>query len=249
MTPQDVMSGGRSTGSGWWNNVDYTLNVDTHKLGLWPSGFFKFEADTSFGSTVLNDSGAIVPVNIAALIPGINDRTSALMNATFAQFLSEQFGIFLGKINTFDSIATEFYGDYRIQFLNTAFNFPLTVQQIPISTFGGRVIGIPREDILLSAQVVGPNGSPTSNSVSQAFNGSAMVLGGGGRHQAVRAHRISIHECRVERPATVFAHPEPVRHRRVAAAEFISAAAQSRTGPRGHPLAVLSGAARPQPAR
>jgi porin len=179
MTPQDVMSGGRNTGGGWWNNVDYTLNVDTQKLGLWPGGFFKFEADTGFGSNVLKDSGAIVPVNIAALIPGINDRTTALMNATFTQFLSEQFGIFLGKINTFDSIATEFYGDYRTQFLNTAFNFSLTVQQIPISTFGGGVIGIPREDILLSALVLGPNGTPTSDSVSQAFDGSVMLLGSG----------------------------------------------------------------------
>src|SRR5277367_607224 len=42
-TPQDVVSGGRSTGANFWGNMDYTLNVDTEKLGLWPGGFFKIE--------------------------------------------------------------------------------------------------------------------------------------------------------------------------------------------------------------
>ena len=41
MTPQVVTSGGRSTGGNFWGNVDYTLNVDTQKLGLWPGGFFQ----------------------------------------------------------------------------------------------------------------------------------------------------------------------------------------------------------------
>jgi porin len=44
MTPQVVMSGGRSTGGDFWGNADYTLNVDTQKLGLWPGGFFKISA-------------------------------------------------------------------------------------------------------------------------------------------------------------------------------------------------------------
>jgi len=71
---------------------------------------------------------------------------------------------------------TEFYGDYRTQFMNAAFNFPMILEQVPLSTFGGGVIGIPREDILLSALVLGPKGTPTSDSISQAFNGSALVL-------------------------------------------------------------------------
>jgi porin len=41
LTPQIVMSGGRGTGGDFWGNLDYTLNVDTQKLGLWPGGFFK----------------------------------------------------------------------------------------------------------------------------------------------------------------------------------------------------------------
>ena len=59
MTPQVVMSGGRSTGGNFWGNVDYTLNVDTQKLGLWPGGFFKISADTGFGSNAFQDAAQL----------------------------------------------------------------------------------------------------------------------------------------------------------------------------------------------
>jgi porin len=179
MTPQAVVSGGRRTGSGFWGNIDYTLNIDTQKLGLWPGGFFKFQGDTGFGSNVDNDTGTIVPVNTAALIPGINDRTTALMNATWTQFFSPQLGLFAGKINMLDSAVTEFYGDYRTQFENAAFNFPMTLEQVPISAFGGGAIVIPQQDILLSALAIDANGTPTSNDLGHAFKEGVEVLASG----------------------------------------------------------------------
>jgi porin len=78
-TPQDVMGGGRDTGADAWGNLDYTLNVDTDKAGLWPGGFLNVSADTGFGTDLFHKSGAIVPVNTASLIPGSNDRTTVLM--------------------------------------------------------------------------------------------------------------------------------------------------------------------------
>jgi porin len=178
LTPQVVMSGGRNTGGDFWGNMDYTLNVDTQKLGLWPGGFLKFSADTGFGSNAFQDAGTIVPVNTAALLPAPDDRTTALMNATLTQFLSPQLGLIAGKINMLDLAATEFYGDYRTQFLNAAFNFPMTLEELPLSTFGGGVLVLPREDIVLSGLAIGPSGTPTSNDVGQAFNG-VMIVGSG----------------------------------------------------------------------
>jgi porin len=173
------VSGGRSTGSGFWGNIDYTLNIDTQKLGLWPGGFFKFQDDTGFGSNVFKNAGTVVPVNTAAPIPGINDRTTALMNATLTQFLSPQFALFAGKINMLDSGVTEFYGDYRTQFENAMFNFPMTLEQVPISAFGAGAIGIPQQDILLSALALDPDGTPTSNDLGKAFNDGVEVLASG----------------------------------------------------------------------
>ena len=39
LTPQVNTSGGRSVGGNFWGNLDYTLNLDTQKIGLWPGGF------------------------------------------------------------------------------------------------------------------------------------------------------------------------------------------------------------------
>jgi porin len=74
--------------------------------------------------------------------------------------------------------ATEFYGDYRTLFMNAAFNFPMTLKQMPLSTFGGGVIGIPREDLLLSALALGASGTPDSNDPAKTFGG-VLVLGSG----------------------------------------------------------------------
>ena len=178
VTPMDVLSGGKSTGGDTWGNADYTLNVDTQKLGLWPGGFLNISVDTSFGSALTN-SGALVPVNTPTLIPKSNAHTTALMGATFMQFLSTKFGLILGKVDTLTSAKLEFYGDYQTQFLNAAFNFPLTSVFVPISAFGGGVIALPTEDINVSLLALGSNGTPTNNNVGDAFSKGTMVVGSG----------------------------------------------------------------------
>jgi porin len=124
LTPQGVATGGRDTGVEFWGNADYTLNVDTGKAGLWPGGFLKVYAGSSFGNSVLNDSGAIVPVNTPVLFPEPDEPSTGLLNATFMQFLSPKFGLLAGKIFTLDATAGEFAGNYRTQFLNTGLVIP-----------------------------------------------------------------------------------------------------------------------------
>jgi porin len=177
VTPMDVLSGGKSTGGDTWGNADYTLNVDTQKLGLWPGGFLNVSVDTSMG-TALNNSGSIAPVNTAFLIPEPNAHTTALMGATFMQFLSPKFGLILGKIDTLTSGQLEFYGNYQTQFVNAAFNFPLTAAYVPISAFGGGLIALPTKDISLSLIALSSDGTPTNNNVGDAFDNGAMVVGG-----------------------------------------------------------------------
>ena len=175
----DVLSGGRSTGSNTWGNADYTLNVDTGKAGLWPGGVLKVEGNTGMGTNIFQDSGALVPVNAAWLFPALNEHTTALTNFTIMQFLSEKLGFLVGKINTFDLSKQEFYGDPNTQFLNTAFVFPMTLEQVPLSAYGGGVIGLPTKDIALSLIALDPNGTATSDSWSKAFNNGVLVMGGG----------------------------------------------------------------------
>src|SRR2546427_10649916 len=151
LTPQGVASGGRDTEAEFWGNAEYTLNVDTGKAGLWPGGFLRLIANSGFGDSVLQDSGAINPVNTAALLPAANAPTTALMHATFMQFLSPKFGLVAGKFFTLDGDPGEFTGNYRTQFQNGALVFPMTAALVPISAYGGGIVAIPWEGAVLPA--------------------------------------------------------------------------------------------------
>ena len=179
LSPQGVMSGGKDTGWNFWGNADYTLNIDTGKLGLWPGGFFKFYGDSSFGESVQPNTGAIVPVNTFLLLPKPDQPSSALMNATFMQFLSPKFGLIAGKIFTLDSFKGEFAGDIRNQFMNTALAFPMALVLVPISAYGGGVIGLPWEGVTLSAMALDANGTPTKDDISKAFDDGVTVVASG----------------------------------------------------------------------
>ncbi len=176
LMPGGVMTGGKNTGAEFWGNVDYTLNIDTDKLGLWPGGFFKFEGVSSFGTSLNDQVGAIVPSNVASLYPTFDQASSGLMQASYTQFLSPKFGVTMGKMNLFEFTPTEFYGDYRTQFMNTGLNINSAFAMAPISAYGGGVLVLPTPDIKLMALALDASGKPTNNDISKAFdNGVTLV--------------------------------------------------------------------------
>ena len=77
---QGVATGGRDTGVEYDGLVNYELNLDTGKLGLWPGGFLKVKAFTGYGDTVDQDSGAIVPVNMLGLLPQPDNPTTTALD-------------------------------------------------------------------------------------------------------------------------------------------------------------------------
>lgn len=178
LTPQAVATGGVHTGVNFWGNAEYTLNVDTQKAGLWPGGFLKVVGNSGFGDNVLGDSGALVPPNTALLLPA-TEPSGGLMNATFLQFLSPKVGLVAGKIFLADSAPGEFLGNYRTQFENTALTFPMASALVPISAFGGGIVGLPMDGLKLSLSAIDPDGSPTNDDLGDAFENGVSILGGG----------------------------------------------------------------------
>ena len=176
LMPGGVLTGGKETGAEFWGNVDYTLNIDTDKLGLWPGGFFKFEGVSSFGNSLYDQVGAIVPTNVANLYPDFDQASSGLMQASFTQFLSHQFGVTMGKMNLFEFTPTEFYGDYRTQFMNTALNLPSAFVLAPMSAYGGGVLWLPTPDINLMALAIDASGTPTNNDIGDAFDDGVTLI-------------------------------------------------------------------------
>jgi len=176
LTPQDVFSGGRKKDGAFWGNAEYTLNFDSQKAGLWPGGFIRVSAQSSFGDAVLGDSGALVPVNTAALLPRPVKNDTSLMNATLLQFLSTKFGVTGGKFFMFDAFAGEFSGNYRTQFQNTGLVFPMAMALVPFASFGAGVIALPWEGVVMSALAIGPDGSPLDNDIQDTYDDGVMIV-------------------------------------------------------------------------
>ena len=177
---QGVGSGGRDTGVDYDGLANYELNVDTGKMGLWPGGFLKVKAFTTYGTLANQESGAVVPVNILGLLPQPGDNTTtALMNLTFAQFLSTWFGVFAGKVYTLTGDDNAFAHDFNTQFLNTALNFNPTLALAPFTAYGGGFVFLPWKGAVFNVSVLDPDGKGTQNDITKAFeNGVAVAAEG-----------------------------------------------------------------------
>jgi porin len=173
--PQGVGSGGRDTLAEYSGLAEYTLNVDTQKLGLWPGGFLNVMAMSNFGKDVNNASGALLPPNIVSLLPQPGDTTSALMNLTFMQFLSPKFGIVVGKLYTLGGDNNEFAHDFHSTFLDTALDLNMTLALFPFSAYGGSLVFLPWQGAQFTVAVIDPSGTPTNNDISEAFKDGVLI--------------------------------------------------------------------------
>jgi porin len=172
--PQAIISGGKNETSGAWGNTIATLNVDTHKAGLWPGGHFKIQTVTSFGHNITSDTGTMVPANMFWIQPAI-ERDTGLQELTYTQILSEHFGVFLGKINSI-APTNVLHGDYTTGFLNTGLNFPLALALVPLSAYGAGALCVPSQEVTLAAMVLDPNGTIYDDDLGNAFHDGVMAL-------------------------------------------------------------------------
>ena len=175
-TPQGVANGGREEVASYGGLAEYTLNVDTQKLGLWPGGFLSVQGMTSFAQNVGTDSGAIIPPSMASLLPEPGEtNVSGLFNLTFLQFLSEKFGLVVGKISGLGADANDFAHDYHSQFLNTGLYFNMALDLFPLTSYGGGLVVLPWEGATFTASVLDPDGEATNNDMTDAFEHGVLA--------------------------------------------------------------------------
>jgi len=104
---QDVTSGGVDQNSEYGGTMDYRLNIDGHKLGLWQGFSVNMHARTRFGQDVNADAGALVLQNTGMLMPSSGDYHGTDITGLTA---SQSFKLFdvpasltLGKLDVIDT--------------------------------------------------------------------------------------------------------------------------------------------------
>jgi porin len=158
-------------------HAEYTLNVDTGKLGLWPGGFLSILGESQFGSYLKGkDTGALLPPNAAALYPIPFDETTTLTSVVFTQFLAKWFGIYLGKLDTFSGDMNAFAHEWKTQFMNTGFGpNPVLFNTFPYSTLGAGFIVLPTDSVQVTFTAASPGGTANSAGFDDLFEEGVVL--------------------------------------------------------------------------
>jgi porin len=131
------------------------LKIDTGKAGLWPGGFLTVRGEGRVGKALGLRTGSLMPANGDALSPSVPDHENqdvlALTELTYAQFLSEQFGVAFGLMNTAEGDKNEFAGSLRSRshFMNVGMRLaPVIGAAVPaLTTLGAAAIFLPTKNI------------------------------------------------------------------------------------------------------
>lgn len=185
---QANVGGGESTSEGlrYAGSLDYLINVDTDKLGLWPGGMWVVHGETSLGNNrVGGDAGTLLPVNFDGTMPellGEDPGYTALSELYVLQALSPQLAIGFGKLNL-ASLAdvNVFANNERTQFLYTGLvNDPILGSFAPYTPLAAAIIWMPDEHTQLALlPFLDTNGSVGRTGFDTAFSSPDGTTFGG----------------------------------------------------------------------
>jgi len=178
-----VVDGGLSSETESGNNLTYKLKLDLMRAGILPGALIDVRAETRYGSNTNPHSGTTQPHFTASLVPVDyvdlqRDADFTITNLTYTQFLSEKFGLFFGKVDTFENgDLNEFAsGRGRTQFQNYNLNYGPATLIVPASTLGGGAIYIPNKHVTLTSALLSATDCSYNSCFDDAYdNGTIWV--------------------------------------------------------------------------
>jgi len=178
---QGVVDGGVDTGSEYGGSINYNINVDFDRMGLIPGGLLQLRAVSRYGRSVNGTSGALIAVNTDATHPftTIPDDDVALWLPviTYTQFLSETFGLSIGKMDMYGSSNEFAGGEGRTQWWNQNLNMPISPALIiPYSVLGAAAFYIPNPNMIITGLICTSNDTSNKSGFHQLNDGLTALI-------------------------------------------------------------------------
>ncbi len=181
---QGVLRGGTNQSWKYGGLMDYRINFDFQKMGLWEGAFVDVQLQHQFGEFINTDTGAMVPVTMDGVLPLPDYRDVAVSQVKYTQFLSESLAVYFGKINTFNGfMETPFNGgEGKTTFMSLGNTVqPVAYRTVPISALGGgAVVFFPDVTVkapsILSVNVLGANGMPDTSGFNEDFEDGQVFM-------------------------------------------------------------------------
>ncbi|HOA72595.1 MAG TPA: carbohydrate porin [Phycisphaerae bacterium] len=156
-------------------STDYTLTLDTAKMGLWKGGTILLNAETKWGDGIQNKVGSLLPVNLDAFKPAFGEGCMMTLSEyiLFQSFFDGKLVFIAGKLDgsrAFDR--NLFANDERTQFMNLGFrNNPIIGAFAPYTTLGAGFVLNLTDWLSTSTAVVDAEGRAKTTGFETAFHG------------------------------------------------------------------------------
>jgi porin len=177
---QGVLDGGQETGWQYGATAEVLTTLDLGKLKLVPGGFFTFRAEGRYGESVIAEAGTVLPVNTDLYMPvtsELDDDILTITELSYTQFLSDNFALFGGKLQTLDGDPNEFAsGRGRSQFMNFNLVAPnLMGLAVPYSNLGAGVLFLPTDRITISTLLMNTAEASTTSGFDDFGDGTSWL--------------------------------------------------------------------------
>ena len=176
-----LASGGVDKGNTYGGKINYFVDLDGEKAGLWRGFFVNLHAETRFGESGNTTTGTLLPTNTQMRFPTDAGTHTDITGLKFTQALSESFVVFAGKLNTLDLDNLRFAGGQGgSAFMNggLAFN-TLPLRAIPYSTLGAGAAFLKDGEPLLSVTVMDAIDSATESGFETFLDKGVVIAGEG----------------------------------------------------------------------
>jgi porin len=174
---QAVADGGTETGSEYNGTVQAELEFDLGKLVGWKFWSSEVKVETRFGGPLLGGTGAINPVNTAAIVPGADGTVSSVSAVSFTRLFpidlqqGKLFAVSFGRYNLLDLLDEDFFaGGGTERFFNMAQIGPLTVlREVPLITNAVSFAYVRGGEPFITFALMDPNDHSTTSGLSDLF--------------------------------------------------------------------------------
>lgn len=180
---QGVVDGGvRRTGR-YGGLFSYGMTLNLGELGLTEGTLLQVNGQSQIGQSVNGDTGAtLLAANALGLQPTFGGQDTSLTDFLLTQFLSENFALFAGRLNTFGGDMNAFaHGRGKTQFMNTALAInPTAFRVAPYVTYGAGFSILQDMVPIFSFSVIDPRNYATRLDLDELFN-NGVTLNAEGR--------------------------------------------------------------------
>lgn len=175
---QGVTSGGREQQFKYGGRVDYLINFDSQKMGLWDGGRLDLRGETRQGQDTNRIDGVVAPSNFAMALPLSNQNVTALTGVQFTQDLSDHLSVFAGKLNLLDGTPATYAKARRLNsFWNTAMQSNLSRAYLFPSVLGAGITVRDEMEPVFHFFLLDTHYTPTTSGFPNLFSNGVVMYG------------------------------------------------------------------------